>query len=103
VPGERVDGAESDPESALVAVAGETVGDGRDERDRVALEVRIVDPEGLQTSVAGTPRPVEDVVGIAAGGQAEADGTGEGAHAGLHVDRPGDDAARGRCSHATTV
>ncbi len=82
VAGERVGGAERDPEAGLVRVPvrGDRLGDRGREADPVTLEVAVVDPHRLQALVARLPRPADDLVDVAAGGKAETDGTGEGAH-----------------------
>ena len=84
--GERVDGAERDPEAGLaldqapVAVGCDGRCDRRAEADRVALVVAVVDPDRIEACVACATAPVDDVVDIAAGGEPEADRAGEGSH-----------------------
>src|SRR6185437_10745143 len=64
----------------VLAVAGERVGHGGHERDGVTLEVAVVDPDRVEAGIARPARPVDDIVRVVAGGQADADRPGEGAH-----------------------
>ena len=80
--GERVGGPEGDPEAGfvLVAIGGDRLGYGRGEAHPVAFEVAVVDPDRIEALVACLARPAHDLVDVAAGGEAETDRAGEGAH-----------------------
>ena len=84
VAGERVGGAERHAEARLVAVVvrGDRLRDRRREADAVALEVGVVDPDGVEALVARPAGPARHLVDVATGGEAEADGAGEHAHGG---------------------
>ena len=85
---ERVDGTQRHSEARLSLnrwlspVRPKSGRDRSSERDGVALEVAVVDPDRVQPCVAGSARPVHDFFGIAARGQAEADRAGERTHRG---------------------
>ena len=80
--GERVHGAERDPESAVVAGhrAAMARGDRRGEADRVALEVGVVDPDRIEPRSRAWRAQADDIVDVASGGESEADRSGERAH-----------------------
>ena len=75
----RVDCAEGNAERAI-GVRRESARDGRAVRDGVALEVGIVDPDGVEAGVSGASRPVDDVGNVAPGGNAQTDSTCQRSH-----------------------
>ena len=51
--------------------------------DGIALEVRVVDPEGIEAGVSGSPRPVDRVGDVAARGHSHTDAACQGSHVSL--------------------
>ncbi len=80
--GERIRGAERDPEATLVlaTVRGDAERDRGREAHPVALEVAVVDPDRIEALVARRERPGDDLLDVAAGGESKTDPARQGAH-----------------------
>jgi hypothetical protein len=85
VAGEDVHGAEGHAEAIVgehppAGIRREPGSHGGGEGDRVALVVRVVDPQRIEARISSSAGPIDDIVEVAAGGEAEADLAGEGGH-----------------------
>jgi hypothetical protein len=80
VAGEGIHGTEGNSEAVLRFIGPELGRDGADVADRVALEVRIVDPDRVQSGAAGRAAPGHHVAHVAARRESEPDAPGDGVH-----------------------
>jgi hypothetical protein len=93
VPGEGVHRAERDAEAVVALVRPELRCDRRDVGDGIALEIGIVDPDGIEARPSRLPAPRDDLVDLAACRQAQPDAPRQSLHVraspGFQSDRRG--------------